>query len=58
MTSPNQTVLRAAALVDLVAGGKDVFAFFKHEATPEGALYAERLLAKAREPRGEGPAAS
>jgi uncharacterized protein YecE (DUF72 family) len=28
----------------LVAGGRDVFVFFKHEETPEGALYAERLL--------------
>jgi uncharacterized protein YecE (DUF72 family) len=28
----------------LVADGKDVFVFFKHEDTPEGALYAEELL--------------
>ncbi len=28
----------------LLAEGKDVFVFFKHEDTPEGALYAERLL--------------
>ena len=28
----------------LVAGGRDVFVFFKHEDTPEGALYAEALL--------------
>ncbi len=28
----------------LVAGGKNVFVFFKHEEEPEGALYAERLL--------------
>ena len=34
---------RAAALV---AAGKDVYAFFKHEESPEGALYAEELLRK------------
>ncbi len=27
-----------------VAGGHDVFAYFKHEETPEGALYAVELL--------------
>jgi len=32
---------RAGALVDQ---GKDVFVYFKHEDTPEGALYAEELL--------------
>jgi uncharacterized protein YecE (DUF72 family) len=29
---------------ELVAEGKDVFAFFKHEDTPEGALSAEQIL--------------
>jgi len=29
---------------DLLAQGKDLFVFFKHEDTPHGALYAERLL--------------
>lgn len=29
---------------ELTAGGRDVFAFFKHEDTPEGALQAEKLL--------------
>ncbi|MBY0508248.1 MAG: DUF72 domain-containing protein [Bryobacteraceae bacterium] len=28
----------------LVAGGRDVYAFFKHEDTPAGALHAEELL--------------
>lgn len=28
----------------LLAAGKDVFLYFKHEETPEGALYAEQLL--------------
>ena len=27
-----------------VADGRDVFAYFKHEETPEGALYAVQLL--------------
>ncbi len=40
----------------LVEAGRDVFVFFKHEDTPEGALYAERVLAsdeaQAREPAG------
>jgi hypothetical protein len=27
-----------------VAAGRDVFAYFKHEETPEGALYAVELL--------------
>lgn len=30
----------------LLAQGKDLFVFFKHEDTPEGALYAEQLLAE------------
>jgi uncharacterized protein YecE (DUF72 family) len=29
-------------------GGKSAFLFFKHEDTPEGALYAEEMLVKAR----------
>jgi uncharacterized protein YecE (DUF72 family) len=28
----------------LVAGGRDVYAFFKHEETPAGALYAQELI--------------
>jgi uncharacterized protein YecE (DUF72 family) len=31
---------------DLLAQGKDVFVYFKHEETPQGALYAEELLAR------------
>ncbi len=33
-----------ARTADLLAGGKSVFLFFKHEDTPEGALYAEEIL--------------
>jgi hypothetical protein len=29
-----------------MAAGRDVFAYFKHEETPEGALYAVGLLAE------------
>ena len=32
----------------LLAEGKDVFVFFKHEETPEGALYAEHILKAVR----------
>ncbi len=32
---------------ELVAAGKDVFVFYKHEDTPEGALNAEQLLGRA-----------
>jgi uncharacterized protein YecE (DUF72 family) len=30
---------------ELLANGKDLYLFFKHEETPEGALYAEELAA-------------
>ena len=33
---------------ELLAGGRDLYLMFKHEETPEGALNAEHLLAKAR----------
>lgn len=35
----------AASADRMLADGKDVFLFFKHEDTPEGALYAEEILA-------------
>jgi hypothetical protein len=28
----------------MVEGGRDVYAFFKHEETPAGAIYAEELI--------------
>jgi len=34
-----------------LAGGRDVFAYFKHEETPEGALYAVDLLRSITGPR-------
>jgi uncharacterized protein YecE (DUF72 family) len=36
----------AARIRTLLGQGKDLFVFFKHEDTPEGALYAEQLLAR------------
>lgn len=38
----------AATASQLLASGKDVFVFFKHEDTPEGALYAEEILTGTR----------
>ena len=32
-----------------VAQGKDVFAYFKHEESPQGALHAEELLQAVKE---------
>lgn len=42
--SPEDRKAIAAKAERLLADGKDVFLFFKHEDTPEGALYAEELL--------------
>jgi len=42
-TADEVATMRARAEA-LVAGGKDVLVFFKHEETPEGALCAEQLL--------------
>jgi len=35
-----------------LAAGRDAFAYFKHEETPEGALYAVELLRELRGPEG------
>ena len=43
--SPQECAAIAARSRELVAAGKDVFLFFKHEETPDGALYAEQMLA-------------
>ncbi len=42
--APGEVVAMRARAGQLVADGKDVLVFFKHEDTPEGALYAEQLL--------------
>ena len=40
----------AARCRELTGAGKDVYVFFKHEDTPEGALYAEELLSPETHP--------
>lgn len=45
--APEEVANMRARALELVAAGKDAFVFFKHEETPDGALYAERLLAPA-----------
>jgi uncharacterized protein YecE (DUF72 family) len=46
---PNYPLDERKAMVDRIQqhldAGRDVFAYFKHEETPEGALYAKELLA-------------
>lgn len=41
---PEERAEIAAQVKQLLASGKDVFVFFKHEESPAGALYAEELL--------------
>lgn len=49
--SPEDRQAIAAKAAKLLAEDKDVFVFFKHEDTPDGALYAEELLEPYREER-------
>ncbi len=42
--SPDDRAKIAADAGRILGAGKDVFLFFKHEDTPEGALYAEEIL--------------
>ena len=42
--TPEQRKTLRARVEKQVAAGKDVFVYYKHEDTPEGALYAEELL--------------
>ena len=46
--SPKERAELAKQAVELAQKG-DVFTYFKHEDTPEGALYAEELLAAAKQ---------
>jgi uncharacterized protein YecE (DUF72 family) len=46
--SPEERQRIATQAHDLSAAGRDVFVFFKHEDDPQGALYAEELIAHAR----------
>ncbi len=45
--TPEEVAATRERARELVAGGKDVFVFYKHEDTPEGALNAEQLLGRA-----------
>jgi uncharacterized protein YecE (DUF72 family) len=51
---PSYTVEERRSMIDRigqhVAAGRDVFAYFKHEETPEGALYAVDLLRAVNQP--------
>lgn len=53
LRKPDYTPADLAAIGDkcreLLGAGKDLFVFFKHEETPEGALYAEGLLRRLAE---------
>jgi uncharacterized protein YecE (DUF72 family) len=42
--SPEERAEIRSRVQGLVAEGRDVYVFFKHEETPAGALYAEELL--------------
>ena len=44
--SPEQRQALRQRVEKQVAAGKDVFVYYKHEDTPEGALYAEELLGR------------
>jgi uncharacterized protein YecE (DUF72 family) len=43
--SPEERAEIATRVQGMLAGGRDVYVFFKHEDTPAGAVYAEKLLA-------------
>jgi uncharacterized protein YecE (DUF72 family) len=43
--SPEERAEVADRVQGMLAGGRDVYVFFKHEDTPAGAVYAEELLA-------------
>ena len=42
--SPEERAVIAERVRGMLAGGRDVYVFFKHEDTPAGAVYAEELL--------------
>jgi uncharacterized protein YecE (DUF72 family) len=45
--TPDERAAMLARIREHMAAGRDVFAYFKHEETPEGALYAVDLLSEA-----------
>ena len=46
--SPEERAVIAERVRGMLAGGRDVYVFFKHEDTPAGAAYAEELLKAAQ----------
>jgi uncharacterized protein YecE (DUF72 family) len=50
--TPDERTGMVAHIGEHLAAGRDVFAYFKHEETPEGALYAVELLRELRGPEG------
>jgi Protein of unknown function DUF72 len=42
--SPEERVAMIGRIREHVAAGRNVFAYFKHEETPQGALYAVEML--------------
>jgi uncharacterized protein YecE (DUF72 family) len=44
--TPEERSAIAARVRELMADGRDAFVYFKHEESPEGALYAEELLGR------------
>ena len=51
--TPDERIAMVGRMEEHLAAGRDVFAYFKHEETPEGALYAVDVLAAVnREGRG------
>ena len=48
--TPEERKAMVERLQEHVAGGRDVFAYFKHEETPEGVLYATEVLGAIRKP--------
>jgi uncharacterized protein YecE (DUF72 family) len=49
--SPEDRNLIAENARRLLDGGRDLFLFFKHEDTPQGAVYAEEVLSQCQSPR-------
>ena len=54
--SPEDRQAIASKVAGFLERGKDVFVYFKHEDTPEGALYAEELLRTTPRPADRPPA--
>jgi uncharacterized protein YecE (DUF72 family) len=50
--TPDERSSMVARIGEHLAAGRDVFSYFKHEETPEGALYAVELLREVRGPEG------